>query len=39
MPFEDIPTATATCGMEPFGILSEGFQMLALADTGWRLYY
>ena len=33
MSFGDIPTTTATSGMEPFGILFEGFQPLALADT------
>ena len=39
MSFGDIPTITANCGIEPFRILFDGFQTLALADTGWRLCY
>ena len=39
MSFRDIPTTTATSGMEPFRILFDGFQLSLLADTGWRLYY
>ena len=34
MSFGDIPTTTATSGMEPFQILFDGFQPLALADRG-----
>ena len=37
--FRDIPTITAISGMEPFGILLDGFQPLALADTVLQLYY
>ena len=39
MSLGDIPMTTATSGMEPFGILFDGFQPLALTDAGWRLYY
>ena len=34
MSFGDIPTTTATSGVEPFRILFDGFQLLALADRG-----
>ena len=34
MSFRDIPTTTATSGMEPFQILLGGFQPLTLADRG-----
>ena len=34
MSFGDIPTTTATYGVEPFRILFDGFQLLALADRG-----
>ena len=34
MSFGDIPTTTTTSGMEPFRILFDGFQPLALADRG-----
>ena len=37
MAFGDIPTMPATSGMEPFGILLDGFQPLALVDTSCRL--
>ena len=34
MSFGDIPTTTTTSGMEPFRILFDGFQPLALTDRG-----
>ena len=34
MSFGDIPTTIATSGMEPFQILFDGFQPLALAGRG-----
>ena len=33
MSFGDRPTTTMTSGMQPFGILLDGFQPLVLADA------
>ena len=33
MTFGEIPTTFVTSGMDPFGILPDGFQPLALHDT------